>query len=196
MAKKAGFLIVAFLVVSTVSAQTEKQKAPPSAKVTITADLRCLHCDFGIGDGCAACLSLNKKTPVILAGKCAEKLKKYRCDKKIVVIEGILSRNKDKRLVLTSDNATFQSAKDKKAVAKGTVRIAGQPICGSCDLQLCDTCTLAIANGKNPIILDGKLATKYHAQEYKSAAAAGTLYIDKRGLVRLLATKVDVEKRK
>jgi hypothetical protein len=34
--------------------------APPTAKATVTAEVACLHCTFGEGDGCAVCLKLDE----------------------------------------------------------------------------------------------------------------------------------------
>lgn len=173
-------------------------KTLPPARVVVTADLVCLHCEIGEGDSCAACLKLNEETPVLLEGKAAEQFFKLRFDKKVLVVEGILTRNKDKRLVLTSDNAHLFTDQDKdKAPPKGQLRATGKPVCGQCDLGLCDECTLALVNGAFPLILDGPLA-RQHADEGKESRMAvivGRPYIDKRGLLRLEAKQVKLEKK-
>jgi hypothetical protein len=181
------------LVAADDAAKTDK--AP--AKVTITAELACLHCTFGEGDNCAVCLKIDDKTPVLLEGKAAEPFFKDRLDKKVVVAEGTLSRNKDKRLVLTTANAHEYTDKDKgKAPEKGQTRVEGKACCGHCDLGLCDECTLAIKNASAPIVLDGKLAAK-HAEEGKEAkpvTATGQLFLDAKGLLRLDAKSVELGK--
>jgi hypothetical protein len=171
-------------------------KAARTARVTVTAELACLHCTFGEGDGCAVCLKIDAKTPVLLAGKAAKQLEEMRLSKKVVVVTGTLTLNKDKRLVLAGDDARLFADGDKgKAPAKGQARVEGLPACGSCDLKLCDECTLAVVNGPAPIILDGKLARE-HAEGARAVTALGRLYLDKRGLVRLDASKVNLEKAK
>jgi hypothetical protein len=171
-------------------------KAARTARVTVTAELACLHCTFGEGDGCAVCLKIDDKTPVLLAGKAAQQMEKLRLSKKVAVVTGALTLNKDKRLVLTSGDAHLLGDADKgKAPAKGQARVEGLPACGSCDLKLCDECTLAVVNGPAPIILDGKLARE-HTEGARAVTAVGRLFLDRRGLVRLEATKVDLEKAK
>jgi hypothetical protein len=186
------------LCLAVTAADKDAKPAPQPARVTVTAELACLHCTFGEGDGCAVCLKLDAKTPVLLAGKIAKQFHEDRLGKKVVVVEGTLSRNKDKRLVLTGDSGRFYTDKDKgKVPAKGEVRVAGKACCGQCDLKVCDECTLAVVNGKLPIILHGKLASG-HAEkgDGKTITASGKLFIDKRGLVRLDARKVDLGKKK
>jgi hypothetical protein len=171
-------------------------RAARTARVTVTAELACLHCTFGEGDGCAVCLKIDDKTPVLLAGKAAKQLEEMRLSKKVVVVTGTLSLNKDKRLVLASGDAHLFGDADKgKAPAKGQARVEGLPACGSCDLKLCDECTLAVVNGTVPIILDGKLARE-HAEGARAVTALGRLFLDRRGLVRLDASKVNLEKAK
>ncbi len=186
-----GFLLLT--PITGIGAQDKTKPAP--AKVVITAELVCAHCDFGIGDDCAPALQIDKKTPVLLAGKVAKQFEGCRFDKKVVVIEGTIGLNKAKQLVLTADKGTFWTAEDKKSPAKGTAHVAGTPVCGSCDLGLCDECTLAVANGTSPIILDGKLATQHKAADRKSVTVQGQFYVDKRGLIRLDASKVDLQKK-
>jgi hypothetical protein len=167
-----------------------------TARVTVTAELACLHCTFGEGDGCAVCLKIDDKTPVLLTGKAAKELEKMRLSKKVAVVTGTLTLNKDKRLVLTSDDAHLFGDADKgKAPAKGQALVVGLPACGSCDLKVCDECTLAVVNGPAPIILDGKLA-RAHAEGARAITTVGRLFLDRRGLVRLEASKVNLEKAK
>ncbi len=171
-------------------------KAAATARVTVTAEIACMHCTFGEGDSCAVCLKIDDKTPVLLSGKAAKQLEPMRLSKKVVVVKGTLQLDKDKRLVLASDNAHFYTSADKgKAPAKGEARVEGVPTCGSCNLMLCDECTLAVVNGKTPIILDGKLA-RDHAEGARAIRTVGRLYIDRRGLVRLVASNVELERSK
>jgi hypothetical protein len=133
----------------------------------------------------------------MLSGKAAKQLFDDRLSKKVVVVDGTLSVNKDKRLELTSDSARPFTDKEKDAPAKGKAKIVGTPCCGKCELELCDDCTLAIKNGARPIVLDGPLATKFaeEGKDAKSATIAGRLYIDKRGLLRVEAVDVKLEKK-
>ncbi len=174
------------------------QKAPAKpARVTVTAATACLHCSFGEGDDCALCLKLDDMTPVLLDGKAAKPFFASRLDGKVVVAEGTLALSKDKRLVLTCDNVHAFSDKDRgKAPEKGRVRVAGAACCGSCDLGVCDECTLAVGNGALPVVLDGKLAAGHaEAKEGQTLTAVGTLFRDKRGLLRLRADSVDLKKK-
>src|SRR5207247_877698 len=162
------------------------------------------------GDGCAAALKIDDKTPILLEGKAGKEFFKARFDKKVLVASGSLTINKDKKLVLTSDDAHVLSDADKgkaplqgqvrvvgtpvcdvadkgKGAPSGQVRVVGTPVCGRCELALCDECTLAILNAAAPIILDGDLASQ-HAEEGKGsrqASVVGKPYIDKRGLLRV-----------
>src|SRR5688572_11722056 len=138
-------LCVLLISVPIAGLSGQSKKTPP-AKVAITAELVCMHCDFGLGDDCAPALRMGK-TPVLLAGKVAKDFEDDRFDQKFLVVEGALTLNKKKHLVLTSDKGVFYTAENKTAPAKGTARVEGAPICGNCDLMLCDECTLAIANG-------------------------------------------------
>jgi hypothetical protein len=81
----------------------EIKKAQP-AKVTVTAELACLHCTFGVGDSCCAAMKLDDKTPIRLTGKQAEELEKDRFGKKVYVINGTW-RCKDKVMTLAVDSA-------------------------------------------------------------------------------------------
>jgi hypothetical protein len=172
-----------------------KKPAPP-ARVTVTAELACLHCTFGEGEGCAVCLKIDAKTPLLLAGKAAKELEDMRLTKKVVVASGTLAVDKDKRLVLTSDDGRLWTEKDKdKAPPKGQVRVEGRPVCGMCDLMVCDECTLAVANATSPVVLDGKLARE-HSEGARAITVIGRPFVDQRGLLRVYATKVDLEKAK
>jgi hypothetical protein len=94
------------LVAAPANADKDKPaKTSPPARVVITAEVACLHCTFGEGDGCAVCLKLDDKTPLVLAGKAAKELFEHRLSKKVVTLEGALSLNKDKRMQLTSEVA-------------------------------------------------------------------------------------------
>lgn len=176
----------------------DTKKSSPAARATVTAELACLHCEFGQGDGCAACLKIDDKTPIVLEGKVAKDLLKQRFDKKVFVVQGTLSLDKEKRLVLTSDDAHEYGDKDKgQAPDKGAARISGQACCGHCDLGLCETCTLAVINAAFPIVLDGKLAAQHEieAKEAKLVTVVGRLLVDNKGVPHLEAKKLEVEKR-
>src|SRR5437588_3418090 len=92
----------------------DKDAKPAPAKVTITAELACLHCTFGEGDSCAVCLKIDDKTPVLLTGKAAKEFEPLRLEKKVLVAAGTLTVNKDKRLVLTLDKAHLFTDKDRQ----------------------------------------------------------------------------------
>jgi hypothetical protein len=193
-------LAVVLLALTALAADKEvadTTKTAP-ARVTITAELACLHCTFGEGDHCAVCLKLDDKTPVVLAGKSATQFEDERLSRKVLVAEGTLSIGPDKRLLLTSGNAHLYTDQDKgKAPQNTQVLAVGSPCCGHCDLKLCDECTLAIVNAAFPIVLDGKLATKHaeEAQEAKEVSVRGKLFLDKRGVLRLDANAVEVRKK-
>lgn len=191
------------LLLSSVLLSADKDKpapkAAPAAKVAVTAELACLHCTFGEGDGCAVCLKIDDKTPVLLEGAAAKKFFDQRLSKKVLTAQGALTLNKDKRMVLTSADAHAYTDQDKgKAPDKGQARVNGSACCGHCDLGLCDDCTLAVLNAKTPIVLDGKLAQKHEAEskEGKTVTATGKLFVDKRGLIRLDAGQVEFAKKK
>ena len=98
--------VLPLLLALTIAAEKpEPPKAPAAAKVAVTAELACLHCTFGEGDGCAVCLKLDEKTPLVLAGKAAKDLQAHRFSKQVITLEGTLSLNKDKRMQLTSETA-------------------------------------------------------------------------------------------
>ena len=157
-----------------------------------------MHCTFGEGVACAVCLKIDAKTPLVLAGKAAKQWHEERLSKKVLVATGKLSVNKDKRLVLTSDDAKLLVDKDKaKAPAKGQARLEGNSCCGRCNLAVCDDCTLAIRNGEYPVVVDGKLAAQ-HAEEGKEAKKVivlGRLFLDDKELLRLNAVKVEWPKK-
>ncbi|HXG10584.1 MAG TPA: hypothetical protein VNK04_12555 [Gemmataceae bacterium] len=192
-----AMILLALAVPAAIADDKKPAPEPSAAQVVITAELACLHCTFGEGDACAVCLKVDDKTPVLLAGKSAKQFAEDRLSGKVVVIEGTLSLNKDRRLVLTSDQGRLVTDKDKEKVpAKGQARVVGIACCGRCDLAVCEECTLAIKNAAQPIILDGQLAAQ-HAEEGKEAkpvTAIGRLFLDKRGLVRLDAGKVEFKK--
>jgi hypothetical protein len=192
-----GVIVLALAAASAAADDKKADKPAPSAQVAVTAELACLHCTFGEGDGCAVCLKLDDKTPVLLAGKIAKQFEEDRLRKKAVTVEGALSLNKDKRLVLTGDAGRLLTDADKgKVPDKGEARVVGLACCGRCDLNLCDECTVAIKNAGGPIVLDGKLAAQ-HAEEGKEArpvTATGKLFLDKRGLIRLDAKKIEFKK--
>jgi hypothetical protein len=133
------------------SAPAADAPKPAPAKVTITAELVCQHCTFGIEDrdGCGACLKLDEKTPVLLNGKVADGLLKARFDKKIYVAEGTLALDKEKRLVLTVTSARERTDADKgKAPEAGQAFITGK-------LQAKDG-KLSIENGDAPLAVESK----------------------------------------
>lgn len=191
-------LIAVVLLLAAPAEDKKPEKAPPAARATITAELACMHCTFGEGERCAVCLKLDDKTPVLLAGKTAKQFEDDRLTKKVVVIEGVLSRTKEGSVVLTSDQGRFFTDKDKgKVPEKGEAWVVGDACCGRCDLGLCEECALAVKNAFAPIVLDGKLAAQ-HAEEGKEAktvTATGRLFLDKRGVLRLDAKKVELKKK-
>src|SRR5262245_28915809 len=143
------------------------------AKVTVTAEVVCQHCTFGIEDrnGCGACLKLDEKTPVLLNGKVADDLLKIRFDKKVYVAEGTLGLDKEKRFVLTVTSAREKTDADKGKVPEaGQVQITGkmQAKGGAASIQNGDG-QITLDLGKNPAPKDtagatvtalGKLAVK------------------------------------
>jgi len=186
------------VVLLALAAGAEEAKPQPAARVTVTAELACMHCTFGEGDTCAACLKLDDKTPLLLAGKVAKQFADESLTKKVVVITGAVTVTKERRLVLTGDDGHFLTDKDKgKAPEKGQARVEGNACCAKCNLNLADECTVAIKNASYPIVLDGKLAAQ-HAMEGKDlqpSAAVGKLFVDKRGLLRLDAAKFEMSKK-
>jgi hypothetical protein len=190
-------LLLALALPAADAETKDTKKAPtPAARVTVTAPLACLHCTFGEGDGCAACLKLDDKTPLVLAGKGVGDLEKERFSKKVLVAEGTLSVNKDKRMVLTVDNSHFfDEEKDKGKVPEpGLARVSGATACAHCDLNLAKECTVAIRNGDSAVVLDGKLA-KSCAEDVKTITVVGKLFLDKDGVVRLDAKSIDPTKK-
>jgi hypothetical protein len=174
--------ILAVLLLTLV-AEGDAKKTPAPAKLTITAETACTHCTFGFGDSCGLCLKLDDVTPVILEGKAAEEFFESRLNGTLIVVEGTLTVNKDKRLVLKANKARAYSDKDKgKAPAKGEARIEGVVVLAK-DAP-------AIRNGEHPIALAGK-----HA-EGKQETVQGILAIDKSGSLRLEPKKTEPNKSK
>jgi hypothetical protein len=171
-------------------AKPDAKDAKP-AKVVVTAEVACLHCHFGIGDGCAPALRLDDKTALLVEGKATATLAPVTFKKRGAVVEGTLSI-KDKQLLLAAETAKLLDEKEARP-AKALAVIEGTPICGRCDLSLCEECTLAVKNGKTPIILDGSKALD-HAEDLKWIGVTGHVKIDGRGLLRIDANKVDKKK--
>ena len=184
-------LTTALIGLSLLAAEPAAEKQPePGAKVVITAEAACLHCHFGIGESCAVALKVDDKTPIVLEGKPAGDLFKARFKKQVFVVEGTLAL-KDKQMVLTAASCRPYDDKEKdKVPTKGLAYLQGPAICGKCDLSLCDSCTLAVKNGKSPILLDGELAQD-HAEGKGTLLVTGKLFVDKRGLLRVEAKKVE-----
>lgn len=187
------FAVVAGLgLLATVWAEPPQAPAAgKAASVVVTGELACLHCHFGIGDGCAVALKVDDKTPLVLDGEPAKELFKKRFKKETVVVEGDL-RLKDKQMTLVAAKSRAFDAKSKDP-APGTAFVSGEAVCGKCDLGKCDSCTLAVSNGDYPVILDGKLA-EGHAHGLGTLLVTGKLKIDGQGLLRLDASKVDGKK--
>jgi hypothetical protein len=159
-------------------AQSDAKKTPAPAKITITAETACGHCTFGFGDSCALCLKLDDVTPILLEGKASEEFFESRLSSTLIIVEGTLSVNQDKRLVLKADKARAYTEKDKdKAPKKGDVRIEGDVIAVNGKA--------AFRNGEHPISLAGKQT------EGKNTTLTGTLAIDKDGKLRLDSKKPD-----
>jgi hypothetical protein len=172
----------------------DEAKKAPTARVVLTAPVACLHCDFGEGDGCTGCLKLDEKTPLRLEGKPAETLHELRFNKVSAIAEGTLTLNKDKKPVLTLTAARIFTDKDKgTAPAVGEARVTGVSCCGKCDLNITKVCTVSFRNGTAPIVLSGKLA-EVCSEEGTNYIALGKLFVDKTGVLRLEATKLDEEK--
>jgi hypothetical protein len=153
---------------------------PAAAKVTITAELVCQHCTFGIEDrdGCGACLKLDEKTPVLLNGKIADDLLKARFDKKIYVAEGTLSIDKQKRMVLTLSGARERTDADKGKVPEpGQARVIGT-------VQTTND-TVIIQNGDTPVTVETKAAAPKEGSP--PVAAVGKLSV-KDGKLRVEST--------
>lgn len=173
----------------------EIKKAQP-AKVTVTAELACLHCSFGVGDSCCAAMKLDDKTPIRLTGKQADELEKERFGKKTYVISGTLTVGKDKVMTLAVDSArVFGDADKDLAPAKGEVRITGTSACGHCDLKITESCQTALKNGDFPVLLSGKEAEKCES-DGKTYTATGKLSLTKAGVVQLELKKLETVKEK
>jgi len=168
--------ITALLLLALV-ADGDSKKTPPAAKVTVTAETACTHCTFGFGESCALCLKLDESTPIILEGKAAEECFESRLSGTLLVVEGALSVNADKRMVLRVAKARPYSDKDKaKAPDKGQARVEGT--------VYSEKGTLAIRNGDHAILLHGK-----QPEAGKAAALDGELSLDKAGKIQLEAKK-------
>lgn len=188
------------LLLPAAVAEPAKDDKPKTAKVVVTAEVACMHCEFGEGESCATALKLDAKTPLLLEGQAAKDLFKIRFKKATAVVEGTL-KLKDKQMVLVADKSrVLEPDKDKgdkekdQAKAKGNVYVVGDAICGRCDLAVCQECTLAVRNGTTSIILQGPLAGD-HAEGKGVIGVTGKLQIEN-GLIRLHASKVEkVEKK-
>jgi hypothetical protein len=110
-----------------------------------------------------------------------------------LVAEGTL-RLDGKQLVLDADKVRAGDAQKDRALPLGGVVVEGQAVCGKCDLMKCDDCTLAVQNGAAPVVLDGKLAMR-HAEGLGVIVATGKLRLQKDGLIRLDADKVEEKKK-
>ncbi len=174
-------------------------KAAPPARITLTAPLACLHCTFGEGENCAVCLKLDEKTPVLLIGKAVKPFEEERLSGQAVVAAGTLTRNKDKRLELAAETVLAATPKNlETAPAKGLARVEGHACCAKCDLSLFEQCTMAVKNAAVPIILAGKLADQHASEgaEPRPVVVTGKLFLDKAGVLRLEAVKVEDLKKK
>ncbi len=189
-------LLLLALAVPAADADAKDAKKGPPAKVVVTGEIACLHCTFGEGEGCAACLKIDDKTPIVLAGKAGDALESERFSKKVVVAEGTLSINKDKRMMLTVDSAHFLSDKDKGKVPEaGQVRVVGDAICASCDLKLSKECNVAVRNAAAPIVLAGKDAERCPEPDPTIVTAVGRPYLDKDGLLHIELKSMDLKKK-
>jgi hypothetical protein len=189
-------LLLLALAAPAADADAKDAKKAPPAQVVVTAEIACLHCTFGEGDGCAACLKIDDQTPIVLAGKGAEELTGERFSKKVLVARGKLSVNKDKRMVLTLDESHFLSDKDKGKVPEvGQARVVGDAICASCDLKLTKDCNVTVANAAAPVILAGKEAQRCPEPDPTTVTAVGRPYVDKDGLLRLELKSMDLKKK-
>jgi len=161
------------------------------AKVTVTGEVACLHCHFGQGNGCAPALRLDDKTPLPVLGKAAEVLAPVTFKKRVAAVEGALEL-REKQMVLSAGAAKLLDEKEPRP-ARAVAVVEGKPICGRCDLAVCEECTLAVKNGKSPIILDGSKALD-HAEDLSWIGVTGHLKVDARGLLRIDAAKVEKKK--
>ena len=106
-----------------------------------------------------------------------------------IVAEGILSHEGGSALKLVADKARVWNAEKDKGLEHDRFVVEGKAICGKCDLGKADVCTLAVENGKAPIVLEGKLAEE-HADGKGTIRATGKLRVQKDGLLRLDAEQV------
>jgi len=101
----------------------------------------------------------------------------------------ILTLKELKQLILLAEAITELDDKNKDQFpAHGKVRAEGKSVCGKMDLKLLDEPTLAIENGSLPILLDGE-KSKVKAGK-TPVRVVGSLKIDDKGLVRLIADEV------
>jgi hypothetical protein len=101
-------LVACLVTVTFVTAEAQKTSKP--AKVVVTAEVVCMHCEFGQGDACATALKLDDQTPLLVVGDAAKELFSLRFKKKTAVVEGAL-KLKDKQMVLVADKC--QALPDK-----------------------------------------------------------------------------------
>jgi len=159
---------------------------PMPAKVTISAELVCAHCSFGIESegGCCPCLKLDDKTPVIIKGKGSDDLLKSRFAKKTFVVDGTLSMNKEKLLVLDMTAVRERTDADKgKAPDAGQVKITGTA--GIKDGKL------ILQNADVPVTVESKTAPT----EEKPITVTGKVTV-KDGKVSLEASSLEPAEKK
>lgn len=180
-------------------AQDAKLKAAPPAKLTVTAQVACLHCTFGEGEQCVVCLKVDDKTPLLLTGTAAKPFEEDRLGGAVLIATGTLTRNKDKRLELACATVTKATPEVlKTAPGKGQSRVEGHACCAKCDLKKFDQCTMAVKNAALPIILSGDLADQHAGEgaEPRPVVVTGRLFLDKDGTMRIEAAKVEDVKKK
>ena len=106
---------------------------------------------------------------------------------------GIQVLKDKKNLILVGDsitqlNPTVMRTKKDRFPPKGKILVQGKQVCGKENLKLFDEPTLAVQNGSLPIVLDGD---KSKAKAGKaSIRVVGSLKVDDKGLVRLIADEV------
>lgn len=186
-------------ILALLSTNQQAKTAAPPARATMTAPLACLHCTFGEGDSCALCLKLDEKTPVLLTGKAAKPFESERLGGQLVIASGSLALNKDKRFELFSEEVLPATPKAlESAPAKGYVRVTGHACCAKCDLGKFEQCTMAVKNAAAPLVLAGKLADQHAGEsaEPRPVVVTGRLSVDKAGVIRLEAVKVEDVKKK
>jgi hypothetical protein len=190
------------LLAGVATAEEKKEKAPAPARVAVRATVAQFVVaqfgeDFDIQaavnvDGLGR-LSIDLGRTSQAAKEAREQVDQARKTGAGIVAEGKLRLEGD-RLVLTADKFRAADAEKDRALPLGGVIVEGQAICGMCDLMKCSECTLAVTNGAAPVILDGKLA-KRHAEGLGVIVATGKLRLQKDGLIRLDADKVEEKKK-